>query len=206
MVSVQNPSCSLYKLYTLKERWNLILHHRRKWHNFSKILQKRGHPPKPLLLHTEIKAMAGRRERCSWCGLQLLVPPEAQTIQCAACQAVTPVRPNDPWVQVHDSIYNAANRFKSLVNSAVATASLNSYPASNTSVDGYYYPRPPGPTLPLIPPNSHGRKRALLCGVSYYGRGNKLKGSVNDVRCMRYFLVEKLGFPNDSILILTGIC
>lgn len=147
--------------------------------------------------------MAGRRsERCSWCGLQLLVPPEAQTVQCATCQAITPVRPNDPWVQVHDSIYNAASRFKSLVNSAVASTSVNSYLASNAPVYGYD-PQPPGPAPALTSPNSHGRKRALLCGVSYYGRGNKLKGSVNDVRCMRYFLIQKLGFPNDSILILT---
>jgi LSD1 subclass zinc finger protein len=148
--------------------------------------------------------MAGRRETCSWCGLQLLVPPEAQTVQCAACQAITPVRPNDAWVQVHDSIYNAANRFKSLVNSAVGAASGNRYPASNAPVYGHY-PQPPGPAPPLTLPSSHGRKRALLCGVSYNGHGNKLKGSVNDVRCMRYFLVEKLGFPGDSILILTGI-
>lgn len=52
----------------------------------------------------------------------------------------------------------------------------------------------------------HGRKRALLCGVSYRGKSYKIKGSINDVKCMRYFLVEKFGFPNDSILMLTGNC
>lgn len=150
--------------------------------------------------------MAGRRERCGRCGSQLVVPPEAQTVQCAVCQAVTRIRPNHeyPWVQVQDSIHHAANRLKSLMNTVVA-ASVTGYPAPNSQVYGYY-PQPPRPAPQLMPPKtSHGRKRALLCGVSYYGRGYKLKGSVNDVRCMRYFLLEKLGFPNDSILVLTGI-
>ncbi|GMY39052.1 metacaspase-1-like isoform X1 [Fagus crenata] len=146
--------------------------------------------------------MAGRRERCNRCGVQLLVPPEAETIQCAVCQGITRVRPNEPWVQAQDSIYNAANRFKSFVNTMMA-ASVNSYPASNAPPVYGYYPQPPRPTPTLMPPNAYGRKRALLCGVSYYGHSNKIKGSVNDVKCMRYFLVEKLGFPNDSILILT---
>ena len=64
--------------------------------------------------------------------------------------------------------------------------------------------RPPQPRPPLSPVSVHGRKRALLCGVNYHGKSYKLKGSINDVKCMRYLLVEKLGFPNDSILMLTG--
>ncbi|KAK9989085.1 hypothetical protein SO802_029324 [Lithocarpus litseifolius] len=138
-----------------------------------------------------------------WCGVQLLVPPETKSIQCSVCNGITRVRSNDRWVQVQDSISHTANRFRDLVNTVVA-GSVNSYPAWNAQVYGYY-PQlpPPRPSPPLTPPNPHGRKRALLCGVSYYGRSYKLKGSVNDVRCMRYFLVEKMGFPNESILILT---
>ncbi|XP_050262460.1 metacaspase-1-like isoform X2 [Quercus robur] len=147
--------------------------------------------------------MEGKSERCSWCGVQLLVPPETKSIQCSVCNGITRVRSNDRWVQVQDSISHTANRFKDLVNTVVS-GSVNSYPAWNAQVYGYY-PQlpPPRPSPPLTPPNPHGRKRALLCGVSYYGRSYKLKGSVNDVRCMRYFLVEKMGFPNESILILT---
>ncbi|KAL4614801.1 hypothetical protein ACB092_07G079300 [Castanea dentata] len=147
--------------------------------------------------------MEGKSERCSWCGVQLLVPPETKSIQCSVCNGITRVRSNDRWVQVQDSISHTANRFKDLVNTVVA-GSVNSYPAWNAQVYGYYpQPPPPRPSPPLTTPNPHGRKRALLCGVSYYGRSYKLKGSVNDVRCMRYFLVEKMGFPNQSILILT---
>nr|POE84654.1 metacaspase-1 [Quercus suber] len=147
--------------------------------------------------------MEGKSERCSWCGVQLLVPPGTKSIQCSVCNGITQVRSNDRWVQVQDSISHTANRFKDLVNTVVA-GSANSCPVWNAQVYGYY-PQlpPPRPSPPLMPPNPHGRKRALLCGVSYYGRSYKLKGSVNDVRCMRYFLVEKMGFPNESILILT---
>ncbi|XWS54517.1 hypothetical protein CRYUN_Cryun10bG0096200 [Craigia yunnanensis] len=140
-----------------------------------------------------------RRERCSGCGLYLLVPPEAQTIRCAVCQAITstitPVasiaRPNGRWNHVHDSLIGPGR---------------TSYPGSGTYGIPYVYaPRqpPPQPRPPLSPVSVHGRKRALLCGVNYSGRSYRLKGSINDVKCMRYLLVEKLGFPNDSILMLT---
>ncbi|KAM3287423.1 hypothetical protein P3S67_020853 [Capsicum chacoense] len=52
----------------------------------------------------------------------------------------------------------------------------------------------------MLPPVVHGRKRAVLCGLTYRGHPRSLKGSINDVLSMRYFLVEKLGFPNTSIL------
>ncbi|KAG7977457.1 hypothetical protein I3843_05G032800 [Carya illinoinensis] len=50
---------------------------------------------------------------------------------------------------------------------------------------------------------SAGRKRAVLCGVTYKNSKWQLKGSVNDVKCMQYLLAEKFSFPKDSILILT---
>ncbi|OMO87023.1 Zinc finger, LSD1-type [Corchorus capsularis] len=142
-----------------------------------------------------------RRERCSGCGLYLLVPPEAQTIRCAVCQAITvtntitPVtgnqRHNAHWVQLHDSVLGPAGR--------------PSYPGTGTHQIPYVYVphRPPQPRPSLSPVSVHGRKRALLCGVNYHGKSYRLKGSINDVKCMRYLLVEKLGFPTDSILMLT---
>ncbi|KAK9286621.1 hypothetical protein L1049_015021 [Liquidambar formosana] len=75
--------------------------------------------------------MAGRIERCSWCGVQLLVPPEAQTIQCAVCQAVTRVRPNDPLVQPHDSIGQAVSWLKGFMNAV--SSNVNSVPTSALS-------------------------------------------------------------------------
>lgn len=63
----------------------------------------------------------------------------------------------------------------------------------------YLQPRPSLSPVPV-----YGRKRALLCGVNYHGKSYKLKGSINDVKSMKYLLVERLGFSNDSILMLTG--
>nr|ANB41193.1 metacaspase 3 [Hevea brasiliensis] len=148
--------------------------------------------------------MASRRDiRCSWCGVQLLVPPEAQAIRCAVCQAITRVQSYDPLTQVRDSINQAATRIINMVSSTM-TGPVSSYPvapAVGTCSYGYYV-QPPRPViLPL--PSLHGRKRAVLCGVSYKGKSYRMKGSINDVKCMRYFLVEKLGFPSDSILMLT---
>ncbi|KAK9069529.1 hypothetical protein SSX86_011433 [Deinandra increscens subsp. villosa] len=50
---------------------------------------------------------------------------------------------------------------------------------------------------------NHGRKRAVLCGITYNGHKKKLEASVHNVQSMQQLLVKKLGFPNDSILILT---
>ncbi|KAI9176563.1 hypothetical protein LWI28_004338 [Acer negundo] len=61
----------------------------------------------------------------------------------------------------------------------------------------------PPPRLTLPSPPVHGKKRALLCGVNYRQKSYRLKGSVNDAKCMKYLLVERLGFPIDCILMLT---
>ncbi|KAI7741300.1 hypothetical protein M8C21_009367 [Ambrosia artemisiifolia] len=52
-------------------------------------------------------------------------------------------------------------------------------------------------------PSSYGRKRAVLCGITYYGHRKKLDASVHNVRSMHHLLINKLGFPNASILVLT---
>lgn len=57
-----------------------------------------------------------------------------------------------------------------------------------------------------IAPAGHGRKRALLIGLNYYGKSYGLRGAINDVKCMRYLLVQKFGFPATSVLTLTGYC
>ena len=139
--------------------------------------------------------MSGRTERCIRCGTQLLVPIEAQTVKCPVCEGITQLRPN--------------NNFS---NPIIITS--YSLPAGGGSGSGYSYypqqaamaiPRPrPRPGTVLVPRSPYGRKRAVVCGVSYLGQKCNVKGSVNDVNCMRYFLVEKMGFPIDSILVLTG--
>ncbi|EMS64725.1 Metacaspase-1 [Triticum urartu] len=49
-----------------------------------------------------------------------------------------------------------------------------------------------------------GKKRAVLIGIKYTNRRScELRGPINDVKCMRYLLTERFGFPNDCVLILT---
>lgn len=103
-------------------------------------------------------------------------------------------------------------------------------PHPTTSGDSYYSPQQPtvygdsynSPTSPkplsqaLSPPSvygsgyynqsyqqTHERKRAVLCGVTYKGHPKTLPASVHNVRSMHQLLL-KIGFPNASILILTG--
>ncbi|XP_050261755.1 metacaspase-1-like isoform X2 [Quercus robur] len=50
---------------------------------------------------------------------------------------------------------------------------------------------------------THPRKRALLCGVTYKNKKYKLKGTVNDVKSMRNFLIDKYDYPEECIRVLT---
>ncbi|KAF5183574.1 Metacaspase-1 [Thalictrum thalictroides] len=148
--------------------------------------------------------MAGGRQKCNGCGTLLLVPPEAKAMRCALCQTVTTVRPLDPYNRTQDPVRQAASWMKGFMSTvshridSVAT-SINSYPSNSYGNYAYH----PPVSLPLSFPSVHGKRRALLCGLCYRSKRYELKGSINDVNCMRYFLVEKLGFPPDAILILT---
>ncbi|XP_057431783.1 metacaspase-1-like isoform X2 [Lotus japonicus] len=67
-----------------------------------------------------------------------------------------------------------------------------------------HHPGHTAPSRPLRPPSAYGHKRAVLFGINY---GNtaapRLKGSVNNAQCMKDFLINKLGFPGDSIWMFT---
>ncbi|KAJ8624983.1 hypothetical protein MRB53_033513 [Persea americana] len=146
--------------------------------------------------------MAGRRVRCNGCRMQLAVPPDAKTIRCALCLATTPVQPNDPLGRVHDRVRQAKTWFKDLLSNV---SNLNSYstPVNYTSAASM----PSYGHLPMLQtllyPSICGKKRALLCGISYRGRRNELKGTVNDVNCMKYLLCSKFDFSDDCILVLS---
>ncbi|KAG8368660.1 hypothetical protein BUALT_Bualt15G0068800 [Buddleja alternifolia] len=141
--------------------------------------------------------MANKTMRCSYCRTQIVVPPYAHAIQCAICQTIIHFQPND---QTHNSF---RKRFKNMLHTASSNikASIKSYSGSGIS-DSVNFPQQARPS-PVVPVSVHGRKRAVLCGISYYGQRYKLDGTVNDVKSMRYFLTQRLGFPSESILTLT---
>lgn len=121
---------------------------------------------------------------CSNCRTPLQVPQGAKSIRCAICQAITNIA--DPRaVPPPPSHHPPAN--------SQFHASLPS------SVPSPYNHAPPGP-----PPNPHGRKKAVIVGVSYRFSRHELKGCINDAKCMRYLLINKFQFPESSIIMLTG--
>ncbi|KAK6156812.1 hypothetical protein DH2020_011060 [Rehmannia glutinosa] len=153
--------------------------------------------------------MASKRVRCSYCGMQIIVPRKTHAIQCPVCQTIIQIRPNDPPGQAHSSIHHVASRCKDMIHKASSkmVASMNNHSGSGSGslgTSGFgYHSQKARPSPSLVPASAHGKKRAVLCGVSYYGQRYRLNGTVNDVKCMKFFLNQKVGFPSDSILVLT---
>lgn len=122
---------------------------------------------------------------CSGCRTPLQLPPGARSIRCAVCQAITHIA--DPRAVVPSPSHHAGP------------------PATSPHS---HAPPPPSPysQAPLVSsPSVHGRKRAVICGISYKFSRHELKGCINDAKCMRYLLINKFQFPSESIIMLTGI-
>lgn len=120
---------------------------------------------------------------CSNCRVPLQLPPGARSIRCALCQAVTNVA--DP---------------RAAPPPPPAASSPSPSPAQTTPpAPSPYNHAPPGP-----PPPVHGRKKAVIVGISYKYSRHELKGCLNDAKCMRHLLINKFQFPEASILMLTG--
>ncbi|CAN1170363.1 AMC1 [Linum perenne] len=117
---------------------------------------------------------------CSGCRTPLQLPPGARSIRCALCHAVT----------------------------SIADPRSGPPPSSSPHPHSSFTPSPPPSShLPspyqLPPPSSHGRRKAVICGISYRYSRHELKGCINDAKCMRHLLINKFHFPPDSILMLT---
>ncbi|KAL3931352.1 MAG: hypothetical protein SGBAC_011348 [Bacillariaceae sp.] len=54
----------------------------------------------------------------------------------------------------------------------------------------------------IVPPECEGTKRALLVGINYVDEESRLSGCHNDVRNMKYYLMDYLGFERQNMLIL----
>ncbi|CAM0873496.1 unnamed protein product [Alopecurus aequalis] len=115
---------------------------------------------------------------CSHCGAGLVAPTtgSSSSVRCALCRRVT-------RIERHRSVGNAM------------VLAPPSPPRTAPSVIRR--------ELPAGYPVARGKKRAVLVGVSYRGTEYELKGTVNDVECMRGLLCDKFGFPSDCILVLT---
>ncbi|KAE8679845.1 Metacaspase-1 [Hibiscus syriacus] len=119
---------------------------------------------------------------CSGCRTPLQLPQGARSIRCAICKAVT----------------NIADPRSTPPPSQPPAPSSHVPPPSSSSPPSPFNHTPPG-----APPHARGRKRAVICGISYRYSRHELKGCINDAKCMRYLLVNRFKFPEDSILMLT---
>eukprot|EP00262_Sarcandra_glabra_P009976 TRINITY_DN24818_c0_g1_i1.p1 TRINITY_DN24818_c0_g1~~TRINITY_DN24818_c0_g1_i1.p1 ORF type:complete len:365 (+),score=35.67 TRINITY_DN24818_c0_g1_i1:173-1267(+) len=119
---------------------------------------------------------------CSNCHTPLQLPPNAKSIRCVLCNSITKVA--DPREISPSTSHNYGH------------APPPSHPPPQVPSPHQY--APPGP-----PPPAHGRKKAVICGISYRFSRHELKGCINDAKCMRYLLVNRFKFPESSIIMLT---
>ncbi|PIN21451.1 Metacaspase involved in regulation of apoptosis [Handroanthus impetiginosus] len=127
--------------------------------------------------------MASRRVYCRWCGKQTIVPLQAQTLRCPACNGLTPLQINRTFQPNGNINHNQADFRR---------------PSQPTVAGGVYQSQPP-----VCVPAAQGPKRALLCGITYKGDDTTCPGSINNVMLMKKLLVEQFRFPTSSILVLT---
>mmetsp|Transcript_11724 Transcript_11724/g.16432 ORF Transcript_11724/g.16432 Transcript_11724/m.16432 type:complete len:313 (+) Transcript_11724:187-1125(+) len=57
-------------------------------------------------------------------------------------------------------------------------------------------------TMYIVPPNSTGRRRAVLVGINYIGQQGQLSGCHNDVHNIKDYLINVQGFKEQDMLIL----
>mmetsp|Transcript_18635 Transcript_18635/g.26294 ORF Transcript_18635/g.26294 Transcript_18635/m.26294 type:complete len:312 (+) Transcript_18635:198-1133(+) len=57
-------------------------------------------------------------------------------------------------------------------------------------------------TMYIVPPNSNGRRRAVLVGINYIGQQGQLSGCHNDVHNIKDYLINVQGFREQDMLIM----
>ncbi|KAI3810300.1 hypothetical protein L1987_19912 [Smallanthus sonchifolius] len=138
--------------------------------------------------------MANTSQRCNTCGRTFVKMAGSQYEMCAVCQTVNLFNQKikaPVLFRVGQFISAATNQYHQDLQRQTSIASA---PQS---------PQFPGSRIHQQLPQNRGRKRAVLWGITYNGHRKKLEASVHNVRSMQQLLVNKLGFPNASILILT---
>ncbi|KAK9111009.1 hypothetical protein Scep_018528 [Stephania cephalantha] len=157
--------------------------------------------------------MGEKRGTCTGCRKPLLVPPFATYVRCTSCRVINDVpvllrqmeyRIQEPVRQVCDKgrgLLTFMNNVLSMNNAYQGSAAVApAPPIIAPTYSSYHQPTPwPGGSGGGIT----GRKKALLIGVSYRKKSYALEGTINDVNCMKHFLVNNLCFPSNSIMILT---
>nr|AAP44516.1 metacaspase 3 [Arabidopsis thaliana] len=135
--------------------------------------------------------MASRREVRCRCGRRMWVQPDARTVQCSTCHTVTQLY---SLVDIARGANRIIHGFQQLLR--------QHQPQHHEQQQQQMMAQPPPRLLEPLP-SPFGKKRAVLCGVNYKGKSYSLKGCISDAKSMRSLLVQQMGFPIDSILMLT---
>ncbi|PRQ57131.1 putative Caspase-like domain-containing protein [Rosa chinensis] len=148
---------------------------------------------------------------CCYCQTQIQLPSvnpiylDGTSVRCGRCYASTRVASPGSTRSLHGAVaYYVDVLFSGCTIVSGNKVSGNtgdhngSFSVGNTLPPSPYNHAPPGP-----PPNMHGRKKAVICGISYKYSRHELKGCINDAKCMRHLLINKFKFPDYSILMLT---
>lgn len=138
--------------------------------------------------------MSSRREIRCRCGRWMWAQPGVSSIQCSTCHSVT-------QLSSLVDIARGANRVLQGLQQ-LRRQHKQQQPQHQQQIMAQQPPPPPRLLEPL--PSPFGKKRAVLCGLDYKGKSYSLKGCISDAKSMRSFLVQQMGFPIDSILMLTG--
>ncbi|KAI0466842.1 hypothetical protein F4859DRAFT_496110 [Xylaria cf. heliscus] len=75
----------------------------------------------------------------------------------------------------------------------------NMVPADSPQDSGH----PPPQVNESHHPQCIGRRKALLVGINYFGQRGQLRGSINDARNMRAYLIENFSYKHEDIVMLT---
>ncbi|CAA7034836.1 unnamed protein product [Microthlaspi erraticum] len=135
--------------------------------------------------------MASRREvRCHRCGRWMWAQPEVRAVQCSTCHTVT-------------QLYSLADIARGANRLIHGFQQLRRRQQHHEQEQEQQMMAQPPPRLLEALPSAFGKKRAVLCGVNYKGKSYSLKGCISDAKSMRSFLVQQMGFPLDSVLMLT---
>ncbi|KAB5516114.1 hypothetical protein DKX38_026762 [Salix brachista] len=139
--------------------------------------------------------MVARGAVCSKCKHRLSVPTTNSTeFKCPTCNMMNPV-------PLYEQRRNSDRSIKKLIVKVKEKISGNDLTSSKNPDSLNKKPSP----LEISGSSSETRpagKRALLIGVIYKSE-HKLKGTINDVKSMREFLILNCGFKEENILVLT---
>ncbi|XP_076893569.1 metacaspase-1-like [Bidens hawaiensis] len=127
--------------------------------------------------------MATTARRCNTCERTFIQMSGSQYELCPRCQAVHVFKE-----KIKPRVLFQVGRF--------LNAAASQYQQQSAQP-------PPNRSFQQQLSQNYGRKRAVLCGITYNNHMKKLEASVDNVRSMHRLLVNKLGFPNASILVLT---